>query len=94
MHRLHEQRIALAVAAALEGRTIAFAVDGGAAHGNGMASYIFWRGPIRHVIASGSRRGMEALLPNVQAEFARQLHEAARAKTAELLHERRPDAAH
>jgi len=99
MHRRHEQRIAPAAAAALEGNGVAFSIDGGS-QGTGMASYLVWHSPVRRVIASGSRRSMEALLPSVQAEFKRQLKEAialkeaARANPAEISHERRPGAAH
>ena len=75
MNRVYEQRIGIAVEAALSGETITFRLDGGD------PTYLTWLadGRRRHVISAGTRRAMEAMLPEAQAEFQRRLLEASEA---------------
>jgi hypothetical protein len=69
LNRVIEQRIGVAVQAALDGKIVTFHLDGGA------PTYLTWREGLvkRRVISSGSRKGMEAMLPEVQTEFKRLL---------------------
>jgi hypothetical protein len=77
--RVHEQRIGLAVAVARAGKNVTITVDG---HWD--QAYLVWWDFLRHVIATGSRKGMEALLVEAQAEFDRQLAACALAASEDL----------
>jgi hypothetical protein len=67
IHPVYQQRIAVAVAASQK-QAVTLRVDG-----DGDTAYVVWMDRNRHVIASGSEKGMKALLPDVQAEFKRQM---------------------
>ena len=69
MNHVHCQRIARAVEAAREGRRVVIGVDG-----SDDSAFLVWQeGRVRHVIAAGSERGMERMLPEAREEFARQM---------------------
>lgn len=68
LNRVHCQRIGTAVQAAFAGRNVVIRVDG-----SGDSAYLVWMDGQRHIIASGSERGMRSLLPEAQDEFQRQI---------------------
>ncbi len=75
----HRQRIELAVAAANASRSVTFRVDDPRHEYDG--ARLVWDAPVNgiqtvpSVIARGTRRQMDALLYEVQADFARQCAE-------------------
>ena len=68
LHPIYCQRIGRAVEAVRSGAHVTLHADG-----SGDSAYLVWMDRYRHVIASGSERGMRVLLIAAQAEFDRQM---------------------
>lgn len=71
LNHIHQQRIACAVESARSVNEVRIRVDG-----SDDTAYLTWVDRTRHVIASGSERGMRMMLPVVQEEFGQQLQAA------------------